>query len=310
MLNIRVVGSAAGGGVPQWNCAYTFSQRARSGDPAVKPRLQSCIAASAGGGVVLFNASPDIRQQIVATRELQPSPRSGPRNSPIAAVVLTNADVDHIAGLLSLRERQAFNLYATARVLRTLEENSIFRVLDPQYVHRIEMSLNSRTAIHGPHGDTGIAVEFYPVPGKVALFLETGDAGRDFSEGQGDTVGVEIRDAAGSAVAHYVPGCAAVTESFRSRVQGSDVLFFDGTVFQDDEMKEAGVGDKTGQRMGHLHIGGPGGSLERLAGIDVMRRVYIHINNTNPILDENSPQRAEVEAAGWEVAWDGMEFNL
>lgn len=309
MFAIKVVGSAAGGGVPQWNCNFDYSRRARAGDPHVATRLQSSIVATTGKGVVLFNASPDIREQIAATAELQPGFDAPLRSSPIAAVVLTNADVDHIAGLLSLRERQPFHLYATARVLRVLQENSIFGVLDPAYVRRIDIAMNEPVAIHGPGGETGISVSLYAVPGKVALYLETGGSD-DFGLGQGDTVGAEIRAEGSSSVAHYVPGCADVTEDFRKRIDGSDLLLFDGTVFTDNEMSAAGVGEKTGRRMGHLPISGADGSIQALAGVDVKRRAYIHINNTNPILDDTSPERAAVEAAGWEVAFDGMEFKL
>ena len=310
MLSIKVLGSAAGGGVPQWNCNYSFSRRARSGDADVSPRLQSSIAASAGAGWVLFNASPDIREQIARAAELQPSHDAPLRSTPIKAVVLTNADVDHLAGLLSLRERQPFSLYATRRVLDVLEQNSIFRVLDPAYVTRIDLPMGQEVALFGPDGPTGIAVEMYPVPGKVALFLETGDAGRDFGADEGDTVGVRICETGGAAAIHYIPGCARVDEVLKRRVSGAEAIFFDGTVYSDNEMRGAGVGDKTGQRMGHLAIGGAKGSMAALGDIDVRRRIYIHINNTNPILDRASPERAEVEAAGWDVAHDGMEIRL
>jgi len=310
MLHIKVLGSAAGGGVPQWNCNYAYSRRARAGDVDVSTRLQSSIAASAGAGWVVFNASPDIRAQMAATPELQPSADAPLRSTPISAVVLTNADVDHIAGLLSLRERQRFNLYASGRVLDVLERNPIFRVLDPAYVRRIELPIDREVAIEGPDGSTGLRVMLYPVPGKVALFLETGDARQDFNAADGDTVGVRIIGADGGGVIYYVPGCAAVTRAVSERVSGADVLFFDGTVFADNEMAEAGVGDKTGQRMGHLAISGEAGSVAKLKNVGLGRRIYIHINNTNPILDARSEARRFVEAAGWEVAYDGMEIRL
>jgi len=310
MLDIKVLGSAAGGGVPQWNCNFQYSRRARAGDVDVSTRLQSSIAASAGAGWVVFNASPDIRAQIAATPALQPAASSELRSTPISAVVLTNADVDHIAGLLSLRERQRFHLYASARVLSVLEQNSIFRVLDPAYVRRIELPIDREVEIEGPGGSTGLRITLYPVPGKVALFLETGDKSQDFNAADGDTVGVRIVAANGGGVMHYVPGCAAVSEVVKNRVAGAQVLFFDGTVFTDDEMAQAGVGDKTGQRMGHLAISGEGGSIAALSEVDLGRRIYIHVNNTNPILDARSEARRFVEAAGWEVAFDGMEVRL
>ena len=310
-MRLKILGSAAGGGFPQWNCNYRLSRAARAGEAGIRPRLQSSLAASAGEdrGWVLFNASPDIRQQINENPELQPRPDAPLRSTPIRAVVLTNADVDHLAGLLSLRERQAFHLYATARVLAVLAENPIFRVLDPSHVRRLPVALDRPFAIEGPDGPTGLTAELFAVPGKVALFLETGETGRDFEADPEDTVGVRIAGDDGASVV-YAPGCARVDPAFLERVRGSGALLFDGTVFRDDEMAQAGVGTKTGRRMGHLPISGEDGSLRALAPAEVGRRVLVHINNTNPILDEGSPERRIVEEAGWEVAFDGMEMTL
>jgi pyrroloquinoline quinone biosynthesis protein B len=309
-VRIRIIGSAAGGGFPQWNCNQRLSRLARQGAEGVRQRLQSSIAVEAGSGDwVLVNASPDIRQQIAATPELQPSADGPLRASPIKAVVLTNADVDHIAGLLSLRERQPFMLYATRRVLDVLEANPIFQVLDRNVVSRRELALDVPTAIEGPDGPTGIVSELYGVAGKVALYLETGGKD-DFGDSSGDTVGVRLSSAGSSGVAHYVPGCAAVDSRLLTRIDGADALLFDGTVYTDDEMSQAGVGTKTGRRMGHVPITGDGGSLEALSSANFGRKVYVHINNTNPILDESSAPRRHVEASGWEVAHDGMEIRL
>lgn len=311
-MRVKVLGSAAGGGVPQWNCNYEFSRLARAGSPLVKPRLQSSLAVSSdnGRGWVVLNASPDIRQQIAETMELQPDSVSPLRSTPIAAVVLTNADVDHIAGLLSLRERQPFHLYGTRRVLETLRANSIFGVLDPSVVTRIELPFEAVTPIAGPAGPTGISIETFPVAGKVALFLETGGGAQDFNAHDGDTIGTTLRADTSEAKVSYVPGCAAVDDCLRTRLDGSDVMLFDGTVYRDDEMALAGVGSKTGQRMGHLAMSGPGGSIKQLETISIGRRVFIHINNTNPVLREDSIERDAVTVAGWEVAYDGMEFIL
>lgn len=310
-VRLKILGSAAGGGFPQWNCNYRLSRAARARAPGIRPRLQSSLAASGGDdrGWVLFNASPDIRQQINETPELQPAADAPSRSTPIRAVVLTNADVDHLAGLLSLRERQAFHLYATPRVLGVLEANPIFRVLDPALVRRVPVVLDRPFAIEGPQGEAGLTAELFAVPGKVALFLETGRRAQDFEADPEDTVGVRLTDADGRSV-FYVPGCARVDPVLRARVEGGDVLLFDGTVFRDDEMAEAGVGSKTGRRMGHQPITGEDGSLDAWTGVGVARRIFVHINNTNPILDEASPERRLVEAGGWEVAFDGMEIAL
>lgn len=295
--------------MPQWNCNYTYSRRAREGDGDVPVRLQSSIAVSDGAGWVIFNASPDIRQQIAAASDLQPRHDGPLRASPIKAVVLTNADIDHIAGLLSLREREPFCLYASASVLEVLDANPVFKVLDPAYVQRFPLALDQPATIRDAQGKPLLEVELYGVPGKVALYLETGGAA-DFGADAGETVGARISGMRDGGVLHYIPGCASVTPALKRRLAGADFLFFDGTVFRDDEMRRAGVGEKTGQRMGHLAIDGPEGSLAALADADVARRCYIHINNTNPILDARSPERQTVEVAGWTVAFDGMELEL
>jgi pyrroloquinoline quinone biosynthesis protein B len=312
-MHLKILGSAAGGGFPQWNCNFTLSRAARAGGAGVKPRTQSSLAASAdGAGWILFNASPDIREQIAASRCLQPGANAPLRSTPIRAVVLTNADVDHIAGLLSLRERQRFAIYATRRVLSVLEENSIFNVLDRSLVDRRELRLDMPTPIlDWQRQRTGITVEAFGVPGKIALFLEDEEKAADgFGTQEGDTVGVRISSDAGAPGAFYIPGCAGIDDDLKSRLDGAACLMFDGTVFTDDEMLTAGVGSKTGQRMGHLHMSGPDGSMAALGDIAIGRRIYVHINNTNPVLDERSPEAAVVADKGWDVGFDGMEVRL
>ncbi|MEZ2126889.1 MULTISPECIES: pyrroloquinoline quinone biosynthesis protein PqqB [unclassified Sinorhizobium] len=312
-MRLKILGSAAGGGFPQWNCNYRLSRSVRNGEEGFRRRTQSSLGVSADGNDwVLFNASPDIREQIAATRELQPR-KDGPlRASPIKAVILTNADVDHIAGLLSLRERHRFVIYATARVLRVIAENSIFNVLDKDLVPRRELPLNVATPIADWQGrPTSIVVEAFSVPGKVALFLEdAGKAEEGFGTQEGDTVGLRILQEERDSSVLYVPGCAAIDADLKGRIATAACLLFDGTVYTDDEMLSAGVGIKTGRRMGHLHIAGPDGSMALLADIAPTRRIYVHINNTNPILDENSLEAAAVRAGGWEIGYDGMEISL
>lgn len=312
-MKIRIIGSAAGGGFPQWNCNAPLSRAVRSGEPGFRARTQSSIAASADGlSWIVFNASPDIRQQIAETPELQPRADGPLRHSPIAAVVLTNADVDHIAGLLSLRERQPFMLYATARVLRALEENSIFRVLNPEFVIRRELPLEGRIAIEGHDGPLGVEIETFIVPGKVALFLEDESAAdSNFGTEAGDTIGIRItaRGAPDDAL-YYIPGCAGVDDALRARLDGAACLLFDGTVFRDTEMSDTGVGEKTGTRMGHMAISGEAGSMAALANVRMGRRIFVHINNTNPILAPGSEAARAVTDAGWEIAHDGMELEL
>jgi pyrroloquinoline quinone biosynthesis protein B len=310
-LRLKIIGSAAGGGFPQWNCNYRLSRAARAGTATVRPRTQSSLAASANGrDWVLFNASPDIRQQIAETPELQPQSDAPLRSSPIGAVVLTNADVDHVAGLLSLRERQPFAIYATPEVLAVLDANTIFRVLDPTVVPRREIPEGEFEICDANENGMGLRVECFPVPGKVALYMEDASRpGADFSSDNGDTIGVRIAATDGSN-AFYIPGCARIDERLRARLTDAACLLFDGTVYTDDEMITAGVGQKTGARMGHLAMSGPEGSLAGLANLPIRRRIFVHINNTNPVLDETSAEHKAVRAAGWEVAHDGMEIEL
>jgi pyrroloquinoline quinone biosynthesis protein B len=313
-LKIKVLGSAAGGGYPQWNCNARLSRAVRDDKPGFLARTQSSIAASADGEHwAVFNASPDLRQQIAASPALQPRAEGPLRHSPIEAVILTNADVDHIAGLINLREREPFSLYATARVLETLAANSIFNVLDPVLVPRRALPFNRPLRLEGPDGALGMTIEAFPVPGKVALFLEdAGQTDANFGTVEGDTIGLRIAaDGAGQGGAcYYIPGCARVDGALLDRVEGAACLMFDGTVYTDTEMQEAGVGTKTGARMGHMAISGPDGSLEAFRRLRAGRKIYVHINTTNPILEAGSEAERAVNAAGWEVGYDGMEIEL
>ncbi|WP_275100467.1 pyrroloquinoline quinone biosynthesis protein PqqB [Sedimenticola hydrogenitrophicus] len=307
-MQFLVLGSAAGGGFPQWNCNCGNCQRARAGDPAATPRTQSSLAVSADGEHwFLLNASPDLREQIACNRPLHP--RRGKRHSPIQGAVLTNADVDHVGGLLTLRESQPLNIYATRRVQGVLRDNSLFNILNPEFVERIGLPIEEPVELrHTDGAPSGLVVTAFPVPGKVALYLEDATAGENFGTVAEDTVGLRI--SSGDRVAYYLPGCAALPASLQARIAGAELVFFDGTTWTDDEMLTTGVGHKTGQRMGHMSMSGAEGSLQAFAGIPVGRRVFIHINNTNPVLLDDSPQRREAEQAGWEIGYDGMEIML
>lgn len=308
-MRIRVLGSAAGGGYPQWNCNHPNSRRARLPDPMAPARTQSSIAVSADGAQwVLLNASPDLRQQINDNDILQP--KCGLRESPINAVILTNADVDHVAGLLNLRESQVFRLYGTTRVLSVLESNPIFNVLNPKFVKRDSMSLEREIDILGGDGlPLGISVVPFSVPGKVALWLEGNSKQDNFGTVDEDTIALEIREH-GTTRFFYIPACARVTEELAERLDSSDLVFFDGTLWTDDEMIRDGVGVKTGLRMGHMSVSGEDGTLASFSGVRTARKVFIHINTTNPILIADTVERKIVEGAGWEVAYDGMEIEL
>ena len=302
-----VLGAAAGGAFPQWNSNGAACQRARAGDPAARPRTQASVAVSADGeNWTLLNASPDMRQQIEQTPLLHP--QHGQRSSPIAAVVLTGGDVDAIAGLLTLRERQRFTLYATARVHAVLDDNPVFEVLARDVVAREVLQLDQDQPIQLPSGaPSGLVVRPFAVPGKTPLYMERPGETPELSETD-QTIGLAVSD--GNATLFYIPGCATMTPALAARLHGAAAVLFDGTLWTDDEMVRAGIGTKTGLRMGHMSVSGPAGTLNAFANLDVRQRVLLHINNSNPILLDDSPERAEVEAAGWLVAFDGMELRL
>lgn len=293
-----VLGSAAGGGLPQWNCNCVNCAEARNPHSGLLAQTQSSLAVSVDGGTwCVFNASPDIRQQIFQTTALHPRSL---RDSPIASIVITNADVDHIGGLLTVREKQPFDLYSTAAIGNVIDQNPVFRVLDPAHVRRRTIRLDETFSPLD-----GLRARIFAVPGKVALFLEQGEPELGV-EGE-QTIGIEFL--IGAKRAYYIPGCATLPDWLAERIRGADLVFFDGTVFTDDEMIAAGTGVKTGQRMGHMAISGDDGSLAALTRLDIGRLIYVHINNTNPIW-RSGPERAAVEAAGAAVAFDGMEITL
>ena len=296
-LRAIVLGSAAGGGYPQWNCRCPVCRLAWDKDDRVRPRTQASLAVSVDGARwILLNASPDLRAQLAATGALQPN--SGVRGSPIAAVVLTGAEIDQIAGLLDLREREAFSIHATREALDIVAGNPIFDALAADVVERRAVVLGE------PFNVAGIGVELFAAPGKVPLYLE-----REGAQSNEASVNAGAELSAGGRRLVFVPGAAALTPALTARLARADIVFFDGTLFTDDEMIRTGSGAKTGRRMGHMPIDGDGGSLSALAGLSA-RRIYIHINNTNPILIDGSAERRRVEAAGIEVAEDGMEIVL
>jgi pyrroloquinoline quinone biosynthesis protein B len=312
-MEVVVLGSAAGGGFPQWNCNAPLSKAARDGSIKTKWRTQASIAVSADGERwLLVNASPDLRQQLLQTKALWP--RESPRHSPIDAVLLTSGEIDHVAGLLSLRESQAFTLWATPRILEILGENAIFGALNPDYVARRTFPLNQAFEPTGKHGPLGFTVTAFPVPGKVPLFLEGRNQG-NLGGMPEETVGLEVTarnsgNQNGAARFHYIPGCARMTPELKARLMGSALVFFDGTLWQNDELIDLGISPKTGARMGHMNISGADGTLAAFADLNVQRKVFIHVNTTNPVLDEGSAERAEIIAQGWDVAEDGMRVVL
>jgi pyrroloquinoline quinone biosynthesis protein B len=308
MLEAVVLGSAAGGGFPQWNSNAPACRLARAGDKAAVPRTQASLAVAANGrDWFVLNASPDLRLQIEATLSLHP--HEGLRSSPISGVLVPGGDVDAVAGLLHLRERHRFSIYAPARVLAVIAANPIFHVLAPDCVERVELPLDRRIELEGASGPSGVAVVAFAVPAKVPLYLETAGQDPGIAE-EGDAVGLQIIDSGTGKSFFFIPGCAVMTDALRRRLTGSELVFFDGTLWRDDEMIRLGVGNKTGRRMGHISMSGEGGAIAAFRDLGVKRRIFIHINNSNPVLLDDSPERQLAEAAGWEIAHDGMEVRL
>jgi pyrroloquinoline quinone biosynthesis protein B len=213
-------------------------------------------------------------------------------------VVLTSGEVDCVAGLLHLRERQPFDLLATARIHHGLDANPSFEVLDRTIVQRRAVRLEEAVMLPG-----GITLRLFPVAGKVPLYLEDRAAAAE-----DDTVGACLSQ--GGATVFYIPGCAAMTPTLAARLRGADTVLFDGTLWRDDEMIRMGLGPKTGRRMGHMSLTGAEGTLAAFAPLGVRRKILLHINNSNPVLIDDSPERAEVVRSGWQVAFDGMRLSV
>jgi pyrroloquinoline quinone biosynthesis protein B len=276
----------------------------REGTVRAAARTQESVAVSADGDVwFLLNASPEVRQQIESFPALHPRDL---RHSPISGIVLTNGDLDHCLGLLSLRESQPLTVYATGAVRRGFTEgNVLYRTLErfAEQVSWRSLELGREQPLLGPGGrPSGLTVQALPVPGVRPLHLGGGSSHPE------DNVGLRIRSE--RIALAYAPGAGAVTDEVRALLEGASCVFFDGTFFRSDELAELHAGARSAEEMGHLPVGGARGSLAQLPPRAGARRIYIHINNSNPILREDSPERLEVIAAGWEVAHDGMEMAL
>jgi pyrroloquinoline quinone biosynthesis protein B len=309
MLRVVVLGAAAGGGVPQWNCGCEVCRAARDGQPELQSTQASIAFSADGAHWYLINASPDLRQQLTATPQLHPK-QGALRHSPIAGVILTNGEIDAVAGLLSMREGSPFAIYAHAKVLAILKSNSIFNVLNEKNVSRVSIEIDQPFEPALPDGSaSGLEVEAFTVPGKRAWYLE-GKAHPGGSDGAGDTLGLRIRERASGKYFYFIAACAHVTPELKARLSGAPLVFFDGTVWRDDEMIAAGLGAKTGQSMGHIAMSGSEGAIEALKGLTIDRKIFLHINNSNPALLSSSKERKLAESAGWQIPADGTEIVL
>ena len=282
---------------------------ARTGHPELQSTQASIAISADGDHWFLINASPDLRQQLIATPQLHPA-KGQLRHSPVAGVILTNGEIDAVAGLLSMREGWPFTIYAHPRVLSILNSNSIFNVLSEKNVRRQPIEVNEAFELGLPDGSpAGIEVLPFAVPGKGAWYLE-GKAHPAGETGDGDTLGLRIQDKATGKHFYFLAACASVDDDLRSRLKGASAIFFDGTVWRDDELIAAGLGNKTGQGMGHIAMSGTSGAIESLDGLDVGRKMFLHINNSNPVLLHDSAERAAAERAGWQIPADGTEITL
>jgi len=308
-MRVVVLGAAAGGGVPQWNCNCEICRVARDERPELRATQASIAVSADNEHWFLINASPDLRQQVIATPQLHP--KAGHlRHSPIAGVILTNGEVDAVAGLLSLREGWPFTIYAHQRVLDILKSNSIFNVLDENRVKRESIDFGRAFEPRLVDGTpSGLEVLPFAAPGKRAWYLEN-EADSGGGEESGDTLGLRIADKRSGEHLYFLAACAAFTPDIRQRLQGAPLVLFDGTLWRDDELIAAGLGVKTGQRMGHMAMSGPDGAMAALADLGIARKIFLHINNSNPVLLPDSDERQAATHAGWQIPFDGMEITF
>ncbi|RVU31166.1 pyrroloquinoline quinone biosynthesis protein PqqB [Neptunomonas marina] len=306
-MKVQVLGSAAGGGFPQWNCNCKNCSGVRAGTINAKPRTQSSITVSADGeNWVLFNTSPDIREQLANFAPMQPN--RAIRDTGIAAIVFMDSQIDHTTGLLMLREGCPHQIWCTEMVEQDLSTG--FPVLSMlkhwnggNEVHRIPVGEadNSFTIAQAP----GLKFTAIPLLSSAPPYSPHRD-----DPHPGDNIGMLIEDTRSGKTVFYAPGLGQIEPHLRPYMEAADVLLVDGTIWQEDELIVTGVGDKLGVAMGHLPQSGEGGMIEYLDTLQKPRKILIHINNTNPILDEDSPEHAEVLAHDIEIAFDGMSIEL
>jgi len=303
---VRVLGSAAGGGFPQWNCGCANCLDFRKGVFDGPARTQASVAVSADGrDWFLLNASPDVRAQIEFSSVLHPR---APRDTPIAGIILTNGDIDACLGLFVLRESQPLHVYATNQVANGLfERNVLVRTLQRTATQLTFHALTDGVPVPlcGPDGNCGLTVEAKSMPGKVPIHLQDCVTPTD-----GDNVGLIVRDTHKNKSLAYLPSVAHWTPTLESIADTVDCIFMDGTFFQETELPAQGLGMHNASVMSHWPVGGESGSLRWLANRSCPRKIFTHVNNTNPILRENSPERAQLVACGIAVAYDGLEIRL
>jgi len=307
---IKILGSAAGGGFPQWNCGCANCRGLRAGSLRGKARTQTQVAITQDGqSWFLLGASPDLRSQIEATPELHP--RDGVRQSPISGAVLLNADVDHVLGLLLLRELQPLRIYSTSSVRRILrDDNSMFAMLQrvPNQTQWTDFAPREQFSLRNADGeDSGVLCRTLSLgnhyPAYVAQNRQSDLVVGEFS------LGLMVEALSGAKLA-YMPAVPQVDDPLLKEIASADLLLFDGALWSEDELIRIQGSGQTALQMGHIPVSGNEGSLSKLAGLSHPRKIYVHVNNTNPMLDEASPQHCQVREAGWEIAEDGWQFEL
>jgi pyrroloquinoline quinone biosynthesis protein B len=309
-MRIKILGSAAGGGFPQWNCNCRHCKSFRAGTFRGSSRSQNQVAVSHDGHAwFLLNTSPDLRAQIEATPALHP--QNVGRDSPIHGVLLTSGDIDQVAGLLSLRELQPYRIYCAPSIRRILQEdNSMFAMLNrvPDQVSWTEISSDGSFSLVTVAGkDSGICCTVFSLGSRYPAYVSP--ERRASLKPEEALLGLMMASSTGRRFA-YMPAVPAVNESLLQRLETADLLLFDGTFWTDDELIRVQSSGSTAREMGHIPVSGAEGSLRMLSGLRHPRKVFVHVNNTNPMLDESGPEYREVRDAGWEVAEDGWHFDL
>src|SRR5579863_4235109 len=309
---VKILGSAAGGGFPQWNCACPNCSGVRAGTIPAKARTQTQVAVSPDGrSWFLLGASPDLRAQIEATPELHPRSGTGVRHSPIAGVVLLNADLDHVLGLLLLRELQPLRVYATESIRRIVaEDNSMFAMLQrvPDQLTWTSFQPGVQFPLHDPAGnDSGLRCRALSLGVHFPAYVS--EQRRAQLKPNEASLGLIVESLSGKRLA-YMPGVPQLTDDLVKEFDSADLLLFDGTFWSDDELIRTQGSGQTARQMGHVPVSSPDGSLQKLAGLRRPRKIYLHLNNTNPMLDESGSEYRQVRDAGWEIAEDGWQFDL
>ena len=307
-MRVKILGSAAGGGFPQWNCACTNCRKIREGALRGTPRTQVQVAVSADNeSWYLLSASPDLPRQIESFSKLHPASRS--RGTPIAALVLPGADLDQLLGLILLRESQPLRVYATPSVRKIIMENNIVFAMVKKQITWVELIPGEEFELASVNAaGSGIRCLPFPLSGNYPYYVDT-DLASSLAAREA-LVGLRLQTMTEGGGLVYMPGAPSIEKSWMEHLENCDLLLFDGTFWTDEELIRVQGGGRTARQMGHIPISGPDGSMARLASLKRPRKIYIHVNNTNPILDEDSAEYRRVRDSGWEVAQDGWEFEL